>query len=127
MENTSNIRTLLGTLAGIIVGFVIVLACQRIGSFIEPEAFDLDTEEVLIPLSLTIATFIGWLVGAFGGSWLAARTTGKALTGWVVCGALIGAAVYMALAIGDAWWVLAAGIVIPLIGGGLGTRVANVG
>ncbi|MEY4270000.1 MAG: hypothetical protein RLZZ58_1216 [Pseudomonadota bacterium] len=126
MENTSILRTLLGTLAGIIVGFVLLYACQYVGNMFAPAAFDMETEEVLIPLGSTLATFVGWLVGAFGGSWLAARTTRKALTGWVVGGALVGAAVYMALAIGDAWWVLAAGIFIPLIGGGLGTRVAGV-
>lgn len=126
MENTSVIRTILGTLAGIFVGFALLYLCQYVGNVIDPEVFDPDADIVLIPIGSTIATFVGWFVGSFGGSWLAARATRSAFAGWVVCGAMIGAAVYMSLAIGDDWWVLVGGLVTPLIGAMLGTRVADV-
>ena len=125
MENTSLLRTILGTAAGIAVGFGLLLVCQYVGNMLDPEVFDPETELVLIPIGSTIAMFVGWLVGAFGGSWLAARATRSPFPGWVVCGAMIGAAAYMVLAIGDDWWVLVGGIVTPLVGSALGTRVAT--
>lgn len=126
MENTSVLRSILGTFAGIVLGFALLYLCQYVGNLIDPEMFDPESEMVIIPIGSTIAMFVGWLAGAFGGSWLAARVTRSPFAGWAVCGAMIGAAVYMVMAIGDEWWVLLGGIVTPLIGAALGTRTANV-
>lgn len=119
-------KSLLGTVVGGLLAFVLVMLAQFAGNLVAPAVYDPASEEVLIPLGATLALFIGWFIGSFAGGWLAMRLSGSSLPGWVVAGAMVGAAVYRAVTIGDASWVVAAGFLLPLAGVFMAGRAARL-
>lgn len=108
------IRSLVATVVGIVVAFALILLAQYAGGELSPEAYDPVTGEILIPAGATVALIVGWFAGAFAGGWVAMRVSGRAGPGWVVAGAVIGAGLYRAVTLADAWWVMALGVLIPL-------------
>jgi len=119
------VRSAIAAVAGILVAFVLLWLAQYAGSEIAPAEFDVDTGEILIPLGSTIALIIGWFVGTFGGAWLAMRVSNGSGPGWIVAGAVIGAAVYSAADYSDTWWIMALGVVVPLIAAWAAQRAAG--
>lgn len=119
-------RGILGILAGIFVAFALVLLAQYFGNLIAPGVYDPVNQEILIPLGATIALFVGWFVGSFAGSWLAMRMSGGAAGGWIVAGSVVGAAIYRANSIGEAAWVFAAALLLPLFACWLAGRAASL-
>lgn len=121
---TKNIfRSVIAAVIGIVVAFGLIWLAQYAGSEISPDAFDPDTGEVLIPVGSTIALLVGWFVGTFAGGWIAMRASAGTGAGWVVAGAVIGAALYRAATLDDAWWIMALGVVVPLAAVWLAQRV----
>lgn len=108
------IRSLVATVVGIVVAFALILLAQYAGGELSPEAYDPVTGEILIPAGATVALIVGWFAGAFAGGWVAMRVSGRAGPGWVVAGAVIGAGLYRAVTLADAWWVMALGVLVPL-------------
>jgi len=124
---TSNIfRSVIAAVIGIVVAFGLIWLAQYAGSEISPDAYDPDTGEVLIPLGSTIALFVGWFVGTFAGGWIAMRASNGTGAGWVVAGAVIGAGIYRAVTLADAWWIMVLGVVIPLAAVWLAQRVVGI-
>jgi hypothetical protein len=118
-------RMVIGTIVGILLAFGLIYLALRGGSTLAPVVYDPATEEVQIPLGSTLALFSGWFVGTFAGAWLAMRATASNGPGWVVAGAVSGAAIYRAFTLGDAVWVIAAGFVIPLVAAWLASRAVR--
>lgn len=52
------------------------------------------------------------------------RISGETGAGWVVAGAVIGAALYTAVDFSDAWWIMALGALVPLLAVWLAQRAA---
>lgn len=120
---TSNfLRSMVAAVVGIIVAFALIWLAQYAGSEISPDVYDLDTDEVLIPIGSTIALLLGWFVGTFGGSWVAMRASGGNGAGWIVAGAVIGAGVYRAVTLADEWWIMALAVAIPAAAAWLAQR-----
>ncbi|WP_033073207.1 hypothetical protein [Sphingopyxis sp. MWB1] len=109
------VRSALAGIVGIIVAFGLVWLLQYAGGNLAPIVYDPETGEILIPLGSTIALFIGWFAGSFAGSWLAMRMSEGSGVGWIVAGAVIGAALYRAVTLADAWWVMALAVILPLL------------
>lgn len=107
-------RMIIGTIVGILLAFGLIYLALQVGGTVSPVVYDPATEEVQIPLGNTLALFVGWFVGTFAGGWFAMRMTASNGPGWIVAGAVAGAAIYRAVTLGDAVWVTAAGFVIPL-------------
>ena len=122
---SSIVRSVIATVAGIVVAFVLLWLAQYAGSEISPAEYDVDTGEILIPLGSTIALIVGWFVGTFGGAWLAMRMSGGDGPGWIVAGAVIGAAVYSAADFSDTWWIMALGVLVPLLAAWAAKRAAG--
>ncbi|WP_428681950.1 hypothetical protein [Sphingopyxis sp.] len=122
---SSIVRSVIATVAGIVVAFVLLWLAQYAGSEISPAEYDVDTGEILIPLGSTIALIVGWFVGTFGGGWLAMRMSGGDGPGWIVAGAVIGAAVYSAADFSDTWWIMALGVLVPLLAAWAAKRAAG--
>jgi Na+/H+ antiporter NhaA len=122
---SSIVRSAIATVVGIVVAFVLLWLAQYAGSEISPAEYDVDTGEILIPLGSTIALIVGWFVGTFGGAWLAMRISGGDGPGWIVAGAVIGAAVYSAADFSDTWWIMALGVLVPLIAAWAAKRAAG--
>ncbi|MDZ3831016.1 MAG: hypothetical protein U0S50_04270 [Sphingopyxis sp.] len=119
------LRPAIAAVVGILLAFGLVWVAQYAGNNLSPMVFDPDTGEILIPLGSTIALFIGWFVGTFGGGWLAMRISGGSGAGWIVAGAVIGAALYRAVTLADSWWVMALGTLIPLVAIWLAERTVS--
>lgn len=113
--NSGFLRTIVGTIVGILLAFGLLHIMQMAGSNVAPEVYDPATGEILIPIGSTIALLAGWFVGSFAGSWLAMRVSGSNAPGWIVGGAMVGAALYRAWTISDAWWIILAGLLVPLL------------
>ena len=108
------LRPAIAAVVGILVAFGLVWLAQYAGSEIAPAEYDPATGEILIPVGSTIALIVGWFIATFAGSWLAMRISGGTGAGWVVAGAVIGAALYTAIDFADSWWMMALGVAIPL-------------
>ncbi|MGB3804757.1 MAG: hypothetical protein WA935_12050 [Sphingopyxis granuli] len=112
---SSNIlRSAIAAVAGIVIAFGLIWLAQYTGSELSPDVYDPQTGEVLIPVGSTVALLVGWFVGTFAGGWVAMRVSGGTGAGWIVAGAVIGAGVYRAVTLADAWWIILLGILIPL-------------
>ncbi|HWW57891.1 MAG TPA: hypothetical protein VN047_13460 [Sphingopyxis sp.] len=112
---TRNIlRSAIAAVIGIVVAFGLIWLAQYAGSEFSPDVYDPNTGEVLIPVASTIALLIGWFIGTFAGGWLAMRVSAGTGAGWIVAGAVIGAALYRAVTLADTWWIMALGVAVPL-------------
>ena len=112
---SSNIlRSAIAAVAGIVIAFGLIWLAQYAGSELSPDVYDPQTGEVLIPVGSTVALLVGWFVGTFAGGWVAMRVSGGTGAGWIVAGAVIGAGVYRAITLADAWWIILLGILIPI-------------
>ncbi|MBA4748115.1 MAG: hypothetical protein H2056_05325 [Sphingopyxis sp.] len=107
-------RMIIATVVGILLAFVIVYLVQQAGGALSPSVYNPATEEVEVPIFNTLVLFLGWFSGTFAGAWLAMRTTTSDGPGWIVAGAVAGAAIVQSIRTGDAVWVTAAGFIIPL-------------
>ncbi len=124
---TMNIlRTAIAVVIGIVVAFGLIWIAQYAGSEISPDVYDPASGEVLIPVGSTIALVVGWFIGSFGGGWLAMRISAGTGAGWIVSGAVIGAALYRAVTLADTWWIMALGAIVPLAAVWLAQRAASV-
>lgn len=118
-------RTIIGTIVGILLAFGLIFMAQKASGALSPMVFDPATQELEVPFGNTIGLFIGWFVGSFAGAWFAMRVTASTGPGWVVAGAVAGAAIYRSLTLADAVWVTAAGFIIPLAATWLASRAAR--
>ncbi|MDK2761532.1 MAG: hypothetical protein KYX64_09260 [Sphingopyxis sp.] len=120
------LRSAIAAIVGIAVAFGLIWLAQYAGSEISPDVYDPNSGEVLIPIGSTIALIVGWFVGTFGGGWLAMRVSAGTGAGWIVAGAVIGAALYRAVTLGDTWWIMALSVLMPLIAVWLAQRAASI-
>ncbi|WP_260582966.1 hypothetical protein [Sphingopyxis sp. PET50] len=120
------VRSIIATIVGIVVAFGLVYLFQIGGNNLSPAEYDLETGEILIPLGSTIALIVGWFVGTFAGSWLAMRASGGNGAGWIVAGAVIGAALYRAITLADAWWIMALAVLLPAAAAWIAQRATGM-
>ena len=120
------LRAAIAAVIGIVVAFGLIWIAQYAGSEISPSEYDTATGEILIPIGSTIALVVGWFIGTFAGSWLAMRISAGTGAGWVVTGAVIGAALYTAVDFSDTWWIMALGVAVPLAAVWLAQRATSI-
>ena len=120
------LRSAIAAVIGIVVAFGLIWIAQYAGSEISPDVYDPASGEVLIPVGSTIALVIGWFIGSFGGGWLAMRISAGTGAGWIVAGAVVGAALYRAITLADTWWIMALGALVPLAAAWLAQRATSV-
>ncbi|SNS39249.1 hypothetical protein [Sphingopyxis indica] len=118
------LRFLVATIVGIFVAFALIWIAQYAGGEISPEVYDVETGEILIPAGATVALLVGWFAGTFAGGWLAMRASANPGAGWIVAGAVIGAGLYRAATLGDTWWMIALGVIVPLAAAWMAQRVS---
>ena len=120
------LRSAIAAVIGIVVAFGLIWIAQYAGSEISPDVYDPASGEVLIPVGSTIALVVGWFIGSFGGGWLAMRISAGTGAGWIVAGAVVGAALYRAITLADTWWIMALGALVPLAAAWLAQRATSV-
>ena len=109
------LRSAIAAVIGIVVAYGLIWLAQYAGSEFSPDVYDLDSGEVLIPIGSTIALIVGWFIGTFAGAWIAMRVSLGTGAGWIVAGAVMGAALYRAVTLADTWWIMALGVAVPLV------------
>ena len=119
-------RSAVAAVVGILVAFGLIWLAQYAGSEVSPSEYDVATGEILIPIGSTVALIVGWFLATIAGSWLAKRISGETGAGWVVAGAVIGAALYTAVDFSDAWWIMTLGALVPLLAVWLAQRATSV-
>ena len=120
------LRSAISAIIGIVVAFGLLWLAQYAGSEISPDVYDPDSGEILIPIGSTISLIAGWFIGSFAGGWLAMRVSAGTGPGWIVAGAVIGAALYRAVTLADSWWIMILGVAIPLLAVWLAQRAASI-
>lgn len=127
-------RSVLTVLTGAVVAGVLIAAVEAVSSavFPLPPGIDLHDHEVLrqhidsLPVGAFLFVLAAWAIGAFAGSWVAARIAARArLAHGLAVGALfLLAGVLTMLSIPHPWWMWVGGIVT--LGGCsyLGARLA---
>ena len=120
------LRSAIAAIIGIVVAFGLIWLAQYAGSEISPDVYDPDSGEILIPIGSTISLIAGWFIGSFAGGWLAMRVSAGSGPGWIVAGAVIGAALYRAVTLADSWWIMVLGVAVPLVAVWLAQRATNM-
>ena len=120
------LRSAIAAIIGIVVAFGVIWLAQYAGSEISPDVYDPDSGEILIPIGSTISLIAGWFIGSFAGGWLAMRVSAGSGPGWIVAGAVIGAALYRAVTLADSWWIMVLGVAVPLVAVWLAQRATNM-
>ena len=120
------LRSAISAIIGIVVAFGLLWLAQYAGSEISPDVYDPDSGEILIPVGSTIALVAGWFIGSFAGGWIAMRVSAGTGPGWIVAGAVIGAALYRAVTLADSWWIMALGVAVPLMAVWLAQRATSI-
>jgi len=128
------LRAVLATIAGVIVGVVIVFVAETIGHMIypPPEGTDLKDPEQLkaimneIPLGAKIAVLVAWGLGTFGGGVSAVLLSGrKSWPAGVVALVMLAAAGATLFMIPHPTWMIAATLVVTAVAWVLATRFAQ--
>ena len=120
------LRSAIAAIIGIVVAFGLIWLAQYAGSEISPDVYDPDSGEILIPIGSTISLIAGWFIGSFAGGWLAMRVSAGTGPGWIVAGAVIGAALYRAVTLADSWWIMALAVAVPLFAVWLAQRATSI-
>ena len=126
------VRTILGLLAGLVVGVVLVGLLEMAGHMIYPPPPGLDPRDpsgmaalvAAMPIGAKIAVVVAWALGALGGALTAGLIARRAWTFWVVGGLLAVAAVYTVLMIPHPVWMRIAAVAAPLLGAWTGGWLA---
>ncbi|CAN5281094.1 hypothetical protein BH10PSE15_BH10PSE15_14870 [soil metagenome] len=123
-------RIVLGILFGIVAAMAIVAGIEWAESALYPlPTLDVADPDMLaglvtnMPLPAKILIVVGWLLGAIGGAWLSLRVCDRSWTAWVVVLGVIVAAVANVATLPHPVWMQACAVLLPVLGGGLATRV----
>lgn len=120
------LRSAIAAVIGVAIAFGLIWLAQYAGSEFSPSEYDVATGEILIPIGSTIALIVGWFIATFAGGWLSMRVSNGTGAGWVVAGAVIGAALYTATDFSDEWWIMALGVIVPLAAAWLAQRATAI-
>lgn len=129
MDNPT-VRNLIGIVAGVIVGGLVVFAVEAVGHslFPPPAGTDLSNPQALekligmLPIGALVAVVVGWFLGSFAGSFTAKKIAGTTVAPWAVAIVFIGLTAYNFAIIPHPMWMIAAGVLLPLLSAWLVNR-----
>lgn len=125
------VRLVLGIVAGIVTGMIVISLMEMIGHAIWPpvagmDAGDMDAVRASIAaMPPTALGFIvaGWTAGAFVGALVANLIARRALAGWIIAGLVVVSIIANAAMIPAPIWMPASGIVLALLAGWIASRI----
>ena len=126
------VRQILGVIAGVVVGGLVVFLVEFAGHslFPPPPGTDLTNPEdvkrlmSLLPAGAFVMVLFGWFLGSLAGAWTANRIARTSIAGWIVAALFILLTAYNFTVIPHPMWMMAAGVVIPLVSAWIASRVA---
>lgn len=129
------LRTVLATVAGVVVGAVLVALFDQLGNLIHPlpPGVDLGDKEALAahihaaPAAAMLAVLAGWAVGSLGGAWVAAKIAVRHRLGaaLAVGALLLVAGIANLMMIPHPLWFGVVGVLVFLPAAWLGARLAG--
>ena len=125
------LRRLLGVIAGIVAGAIIVPLFEGLGHALwpPPAGTDLRDPEQLkallpsLPIGALIAVVVAWAMGSFGGGWMAATIARDGRMALVVGFILLCMGVLTMVQIPHPLWMWVMGLLLPLPAAWLGSRL----
>jgi hypothetical protein len=119
------VRKILGTFAGIVVAMLVVGAIDYVSRMVVPGAASAQ-DFAAVPTTAKIVMALGWFLATVVGGFIAARITRWTPAGWIVAGLIFAACLYNGFTIpGVPLWMQIAGVVAPLFGGLIVSRVSK--
>jgi hypothetical protein len=119
------IRKLAGLAVGLVTAIALIMVIETLGHSVvpPPAGYDMNAGSALkLPAANLMFPVLGWFLGTLAGAVAALRISRASWTGWAVAAlVLLGAIVNFAM-ITHPLWVMAAGIVAPLLAGWLAQR-----
>lgn len=118
-------RAVLGVLAGLVVGAIVMLAIAMAGGLLFPSPARIDAinaEQVAaafptLPVGAKIAIVLSWFGGALSGAALAKRLAGGGWAAWTVAGLFAVYVLLNVMILPMPSWLQAVAVLAPLIGG----------
>ncbi len=126
-------RTILGVVAGIVAGGLVVFATETVGHSLYPPPPDInlaDPEDVKrlmasLPAGAFVFVLAGWFLGSLAGALVALRIAKRAAAAWAVALLFILFTCMNFVMIPHPTWMIAAGIAIPLLSAWLALRLSR--
>ncbi|MEO5880758.1 MAG: hypothetical protein ABIR22_11440 [Candidatus Eisenbacteria bacterium] len=126
------LRRLLGVLAGLVAGAIVVALIEGLGHALwpPPAGADLRDPEQLkalipsLPIGALIAVVLGWAMGSFSGGWMAATISRDFRMALVVGFILLCMGVVTMVQIPHPLWMWVMGVALPLPAAWFGARLA---
>lgn len=126
-------RTILGVVAGVIAGGAIVFATEAVGHSLFPPPADInlaDPEDVKrlmasLPAGAFAFVLAGWFLGSFVGAFIARLVARRDSAAWAVAALFILFTAMNFVMILHPIWMIAAGILIPLVSAWLALRLSG--
>jgi hypothetical protein len=132
--NNPVLKNILGIVAGVIAGGIVVFLVELVGHtiFPPPEGTDLSDPEAMrtlidsLPAGALVSVVVGWFLGSLTGCFTAQKIAGSTLAAWIVAVLFICLTAYNFTVIPHPLWMMAAGILLPLVAALLVIRRAAV-
>ncbi len=126
------VRQILGVIAGVVVGGLIVFSVELVGHSVFPPPVGMDLSNPddmkqlisMLPTGALVMVLVGWLLGSLAGAWTADKIARNPIAGWIVAGIFILLTAYNFSVIPHPTWMMAAGILIPLLSAWIAGRLA---
>lgn len=129
------LRLILGLIAGVLAGGIIVGVVETLSHVIFPPPPGLDVSDPAqlrsvmdqISLEAKIAVLVAWAGGTFAGGWVAAFIARRGQwPAWIVAAVLFGGSVWSMTMIPHPLWMIAGAVIVSIVfawlGGRLGAR-----
>lgn len=121
------VRTLGGIVAGMAAAITIIMITEAIGNQLAgaPPRIELAglSDSPDPPVMALLFPLLGWFLGAMIGGFLSIRISERPWTAWVVAGVVLAATIFNFVLMEYPVWVMAAGLIVPLLGAWLAQRI----
>lgn len=137
-DMNSNVRMILGIVAGVVVGGLVVFLVESAGHamFPPPVGTDLSNPEAMktliasLPAGAIVMLLLGWFLGALAGAVTAKVIAKREMAAWIVGVIFVALTASNFIYIPHPVWMMAAGVALPLLAAWIATRMrrsADVG
>ena len=125
------LKTILAVIAGVIAGGAIVFVTEAIGHSLFPPPADIDLSNpddvkrlmASLPAGAFAMVLLGWFLGSFAGAYVAHAIARKPVAAWAVAVIFILFTIMNFFMIPHPAWMIAAGLLIPLVSAWLVLRL----
>lgn len=117
-------RKFLGTIAGIAVAILVILAVEAAGAKLFPMADEIETGDAAaiaamvaaMPFGAKLLVVCGWLAGAFAGGYVAFRLARWEAAGWIVAMLVAAGGIANIVQIPHPLWMQLCAVALPFVG-----------